>query len=132
MTSEMILINVTPQAKALVERLSKATGESQKKVVDVIFSTLDGPADETVLSIHKFRVELERYDLAKAKAAIAKLERPKQDEIVKTNCTHCGALFRISTRLADKEVKCTKCGRTFVVALQLPPELTEIVEPEEN
>lgn len=74
MASEMVMINVSSQVKKLVEDLSHATGESQRDVVDVIFSTLEGPANEAVLEAANFMKLAAAYKVAKAREALEAAE----------------------------------------------------------
>lgn len=69
--SEMVMVNVTPQAKKLVEHFDRSYGAAvtQKRAVEVMLSVYTGPEGEA-----RFAAALAKLELVEARAALAEAE----------------------------------------------------------
>lgn len=96
--SEMVMVNVTPQAKKLVEHFDRLYGSAvtQKRAVEVMLSVYEGPEGEA-----RFAAALARLELVEARTALAKAEAK-------------------STSLAEAETKATLAAEAKSKAAAAP------------
>lgn len=69
-TYEHVSVGVSPQVKELVEKLRHATDMSERDVMDVIISSLEGPAHKAVLEVENFKKLAASWTRARAREAL--------------------------------------------------------------